>query len=73
VVERQSKATANDQQIHMQQAKVTMVTPTSVGSSDSLGKMTTLPATLNSCSADVAMVNIKNGFESDFVAALIKR
>jgi NCAIR mutase (PurE)-related protein len=46
---------------------------TSVGYSNSLGMMTTLPATLNSCSADVAMVNIKNGFESDFVAALIKR
>jgi len=47
--------------------------PTSVGYGASLGGMAALLAMLNSCAANVTVVNIDNGFSAGFVAALIAR
>jgi hypothetical protein len=47
--------------------------PTSVGYGASLGGIAALLAMLNSCAANVAVVNIDNGFGAGFVAALIAR
>ncbi len=47
--------------------------PTSVGYGASLGGLTALFAMLNSCSANVAVVNIDNGFGAGYVAAMINR
>lgn len=47
--------------------------PTSVGYGVSLGGMTALFAMLNSCSSNVAVVNIDNGFGAGYVAAMINR
>ncbi|MEJ5359751.1 MAG: nickel pincer cofactor biosynthesis protein LarB [Desulfobacterales bacterium] len=47
--------------------------PTSVGYGASLGGLTALLAMLNSCSANVAVVNIDNGFGAGYVAAMINR
>jgi hypothetical protein len=47
--------------------------PTSVGYGASLGGITALFAMLNSCSSNVAVVNIDNGFGAGYLAALINR
>jgi hypothetical protein len=47
--------------------------PTSVGYGVSLGGVTALLAMLNSCSSNVAVVNIDNGFGAAYVAAMINR
>jgi NCAIR mutase (PurE)-related protein len=47
--------------------------PTSVGYGASLGGMAALLAMLNSCSPNVTVVNIDNGFGAGFVAGLIAR
>jgi len=47
--------------------------PTSVGYGASLGGIAALLAMLNSCAANVTVVNIDNGFGAGFVAALIAR
>jgi len=47
--------------------------PTSVGYGASLGGMAALLAMLNSCAANVSVVNIDNGFSAGFQAALIAR
>ena len=47
--------------------------PTSVGYGVSLGGLTALFAMLNSCSSNVAVVNIDNGFGAAYVAAMINR
>ena len=47
--------------------------PTSVGYGVSLGGITALLAMLNSCSSNVAVVNIDNGFGAGYVAATINR
>ena len=47
--------------------------PTSVGYGVNLGGMTALFAMLNSCSSNVAVVNIDNGFGAGYMAATINR
>ncbi len=47
--------------------------PTSVGYGASLGGLTALFAMLNSCSSNVAVVNIDNGFGAGYMAAMINR
>ncbi|MEE8432830.1 MAG: nickel pincer cofactor biosynthesis protein LarB [Candidatus Desulfatibia sp.] len=47
--------------------------PTSVGYGVSLGGLTALFAMLNSCSSNVAVVNIDNGFGAGYVASVINR
>jgi NCAIR mutase (PurE)-related protein len=47
--------------------------PTSVGYGVSLGGLTPLFAMLNSCSSNVAVVNIDNGFGAGYMAAIINR
>ena len=47
--------------------------PTSVGYGVSLGGLTALFAMLNSCSSNVAVVNIDNGFGAGYIAAIINR
>jgi NCAIR mutase (PurE)-related protein len=47
--------------------------PTSVGYGTSLGGLTALLAMLNSCSSNVAVVNIDNGFGAGYMAAAINR
>ena len=47
--------------------------PTSVGYGVSLGGLTALFAMLNSCSSNVAVVNIDNGFGAGYVASMINR
>ncbi len=47
--------------------------PTSVGYGVSLGGLTALFAMLNSCSSNVAVVNIDNGFGAGYLAAIINR
>ena len=47
--------------------------PTSVGYGASLGGMAALLAMLNSCAANVLVVNIDNGFSAGYTAALIAR
>ncbi|MGM0453033.1 MAG: nickel pincer cofactor biosynthesis protein LarB [Thermodesulfobacteriota bacterium] len=47
--------------------------PTSVGYGASLGGMTALLAMLNSCSSNVAVVNIDNGFGAGYLAATMNR
>ncbi|MDP7417904.1 MAG: AIR carboxylase family protein, partial [Desulfobacterales bacterium] len=45
--------------------------PTSVGYGVSLGGLTALFAMLNSCSSNIAVVNIDNGFGAGYMAAII--
>jgi hypothetical protein len=45
--------------------------PTSVGYGTSFGGVTALLAMLNSCAANVTVVNIDNGFGAAYVASLI--
>lgn len=47
--------------------------PTSVGYGVSLGGLTALFAMLNSCSSNVAVVNIDNGFGAGYVASMINQ
>jgi len=47
--------------------------PTSIGYGVSFGGLTALFAMLNSCSSNVAVVNIDNGFGAGFSAAMINR
>jgi len=47
--------------------------PTSVGYGVSLGGLTALFAMLNSCSSNVAVVNIDNGFGAGYMASMINR
>ena len=47
--------------------------PTSVGYGVSFGGMTALMAMLNSCSSNVAVVNIDNAFGAGYIAAMINR
>src|SRR5918912_838557 len=53
--------------------KPVIAVPTSVGYGASLGGIAALLAMLNSCAANVSVVNIDNGFSAGFVAALIAR
>jgi NCAIR mutase (PurE)-related protein len=47
--------------------------PTSVGYGVSLGGLTALFAMLNSCSSNVAVVNIDNGFGAGYMASIMNR
>ena len=47
--------------------------PTSIGYGINLGGLTALFAMLNSCSSNVAVVNIDNGFGAGYMAAIINR
>jgi len=47
--------------------------PTSIGYGVSLGGLTALFAMLNSCSSNVAVVNIDNGFGAGYMASTINR
>jgi NCAIR mutase (PurE)-related protein len=47
--------------------------PTSIGYGTSFGGLTALLAMLNSCSSNVAVVNIDNGFGAGYMAAAINR
>ena len=47
--------------------------PTSVGYGVNLGGLTALFAMLNSCSSNVAVVNIDNGFGAGYMAAMINK
>ncbi|MBF0119775.1 MAG: nickel pincer cofactor biosynthesis protein LarB [Desulfobacterales bacterium] len=47
--------------------------PTSIGYGASFGGMTALFAMLNSCSSNVAVVNIDNGFGAGYMASIINR
>ncbi len=47
--------------------------PTSVGYGSSLGGLTALFSMLNSCSSNVAVVNIDNGFGAGYMASMINR
>lgn len=53
--------------------KPVIAVPTSVGYGVSLGGMTALFAMLNSCSSNVAVVNIDNGFGAGYMASMINR
>jgi NCAIR mutase (PurE)-related protein len=54
-------------------ARPVIAVPTSVGYGASFGGIAALLAMLNSCSANVSVVNIDNGFGAGFQAALIAR
>jgi NCAIR mutase (PurE)-related protein len=47
--------------------------PTSIGYGTSLGGLTALFAMLNSCSSNIAVVNIDNGFGAGYIASAINR
>ena len=47
--------------------------PTSVGYGSSFGGLTALFSMLNSCSSNVAVVNIDNGFGAGYMASCINR
>ena len=53
--------------------KPVIAVPTSVGYGTSLGGLTALFSMLNSCSSNVVVVNIDNGFGAGFTASLILR
>jgi NCAIR mutase (PurE)-related protein len=54
-------------------ARPVIAVPTSVGYGASMGGIAALLAMLNSCAANVSVVNIDNGFSAGFQAALIAR
>ena len=54
-------------------AKPVIAVPTSVGYGASFGGLAAMLAMLNSCAANVSVVNIDNGFSAGFQAALIAR
>ena len=47
--------------------------PTSIGYGVNLGGLTALFAMLNSCSSNVAVVNIDNGFGAGYMSSIINR
>ena len=47
--------------------------PTSVGYGASFGGLAALLSMLNSCSSNVSVVNIDNGFAAGYIASLINR
>jgi len=47
--------------------------PTSVGYGASFGGVTALLAMMDSCSSDVSVVNIDNGFGAGYIASMIDR
>ena len=53
--------------------KPVIAVPTSVGYGVSFGGLTALLAMLNSCSSNVAVVNIDNGFGAGYLASIINR
>jgi NCAIR mutase (PurE)-related protein len=54
-------------------ARPVIAVPTSVGYGVNLGGLTALFAMLNSCSSNVAVVNIDNGFGAGYMASAINR
>ncbi len=54
-------------------ASPVIAVPTSVGYGTSLGGIAALFAMLNSCSSNVAVVNIDNGFGAGYMASIINR
>jgi NCAIR mutase (PurE)-related protein len=54
-------------------ARPVIAVPTSVGYGTSLGGLAALLSMLNSCSSNVAVVNIDNGFGAGFMASMINR
>jgi NCAIR mutase (PurE)-related protein len=54
-------------------ARPVIAVPTSVGYGVSFGGVTALFSMLNSCSSNVAVVNIDNGFGAGYMAAIINR
>lgn len=54
-------------------SKPVIAVPTSIGYGASFGGLTALFSMLNSCSSNVAVVNIDNGFGAGFMAATINR
>ncbi len=54
-------------------SKPVIAVPTSVGYGVSFGGLTALFAMLNSCSSNVAVVNIDNGFGAGYMASMINR
>jgi len=54
-------------------SKPVIAVPTSIGYGVSLGGLTALFAMLNSCSSNVAVVNIDNGFGAGYFASVINR
>ncbi len=54
-------------------ARPVIAVPTSIGYGASLGGLAALFAMLNSCSSNVAVVNIDNGFGAGYMAAIINR
>ena len=53
--------------------KPVIAVPTSIGYGVSLGGLTALFAMLNSCSSNVAVVNIDNGFGAGYMASIMNR
>jgi NCAIR mutase (PurE)-related protein len=51
--------------------KPVIAVPTSIGYGTNFGGMTALFAMLNSCSSNIVVVNIDNGFGAGFTASLI--
>jgi hypothetical protein len=54
-------------------ARPVIAVPTSVGYGVNLGGLAALFAMLNSCSSNVAVVNIDNGFGAGYMASIINR
>jgi len=54
-------------------ARPVIAVPTSIGYGTAFGGLTPLLAMLNSCSSNVAVVNIDNGFGAGYIASLINR
>jgi NCAIR mutase (PurE)-related protein len=50
-----------------------LAVPTSVGYGASFGGVTALLSMMNSCSSDVSVVNIDNGFGAGYIASMIDR
>jgi NCAIR mutase (PurE)-related protein len=53
--------------------KPVIAVPTSIGYGVSLGGLTALFGMLNSCSSNVAVVNIDNGFGAGYMASIMNR
>jgi NCAIR mutase (PurE)-related protein len=54
-------------------SKPVIAVPTSIGYGVNLGGLTALFAMLNSCSSNIAVVNIDNGFGAGYMASIINR
>lgn len=54
-------------------SKPVIAVPTSIGYGVNLGGLTALFAMLNSCSSNIAVVNIDNGFGAGYMASVINR